>query len=465
MSNEKLEGDSASTGKMVSYGFTAFIDSIVMASFGFTVFYYYEVEVGLSISLVGIAFVIFAIWNMINDPLVGYLTDKPRGWAKKWGVRRPWIFIGGFVTIIFFFLIFTPPAIDARKDPMPVFLYLILITCLFDTFYSLYTAHYKGGFVNQFRTNSERGKASGIMRLIGESGALISVAILIPTIIIFGDPSSFIRYGIALAIVMVIGMIIVIPGTKEDEEAIARYMAGYEEREKLSFWKVLKAALTSKNYMLQIFAYTMFMITANLFMANMFYFVKDVLNLPASAAMPVFLTYIIVLYVTVPIWVKVAKRIGPIKVGKFSLVLIGIGLLFNMITNSIIMLVIVFGIIGIFWAGYLAMYMAIQSDAYDEVTLECGCHQEATLLGISNFFARVAYLVIAVLIAVVHIATGYNPDPNATQTPTAVLGIRLLFSVIPAIFAFLGGIALILWYDLEGQKLMEMKTKLKECGL
>ncbi|RLC29047.1 MFS transporter, partial [Candidatus Woesebacteria bacterium] len=60
---------------------------------------------------------------------------------------------------------------------------------------------------------------------------------------------------------------------------------------------------------------------------------------------------------------------------------------------------------------------------------------------------------------------GYNPDPNATQTPTAIMGVRLLFSVIPAIFAFMGGIALILWYDLEGQKLMEMKTKLKECGL
>jgi Na+/melibiose symporter-like transporter len=66
---------------------------------------------------------------------------------------------------------------------------------------------------------------------------------------------------------------------------------------------------------------------------------------------------------------------------------------------------------------------------------------------------------------VVHIATGYNPNPDATQTPTAILGIRLLSSVFPAIFAVIGGIALILWYDLKGQKLMEMKSKLKECGL
>lgn len=463
--NSSLEGDSVSNGKMVSYGFTSFIDSIVMSSFGFTVFYFYEVEVGLPILLVGIAFVIFAIWNMINDPLVAYLTDKPRGWAEKWGVRRPWIYSGGFLTILFFFLIFTPPAVDPKKDPWTIFWYMLLVTSLFDTFYSIYTAHYKGGFVNQFRAANERTKASGIMRLIGESGAIVSGAILIPALIVFGDQSSFIRFALVISIVMIIGLFITIPGTKEDKEGIQRYMMGYEQRVKLNFWKVIKAALTSKNYMLQVIAYALFMVTANLFMANLFYFIKDVLNLPAGAQMPVMLTYIVVLYISVPIWVKIAKRIGPIKVAEISLVLIGVGLLFNMIVNSLIMLVILFAILGIFWGGYLSMYMAIQSDAYDEVTLKCGCHQEATLMGISNFFARVAYLVVAVFIAVVHITTGYNPDPNATQTATAVLGIRLLFSVLPAIFAFLGGIALFLWYDLKAKKLIELKTKLKECGL
>jgi Na+/melibiose symporter-like transporter len=273
------------------------------------------------------------------------------------------------------------------------------------------------------------------------------------------------RYALVLAIIMVIGMFIMIPGTKEDKDAIVRYLKGYEESEKLSFWKVLNAALTSKNYMLQLFAYTMFMITANLFMANMFYFIKDVLKLPAASQMPVLLAYIVLLYVSVPIWVRIAKKIGPIKVAEIGLMLIAVGLLVNLIVVNLIMFVLTVAIVGIFWGAYLSMYMAIQSDAYDEVTIKCGCHQEATLLGISNFFVRVSYLVIAVIIAVVHIATGYNPNPDATQTPTAILGIRLLSSVFPAIFAVIGGIALILWYDLKGQKLMEMKSKLNECGL
>lgn len=37
--------------------------------------------------------------------------------------------------------------------------------------------------------------------------------------------------------------------------------------------------------------------------------------------------------------------------------------------------------------------------------------------------------------------------------------------LFPAIFAIAGGIALILWYDLVGDKRAAMKAKLKECGL
>ncbi len=469
MSNENisnsLEDDSAGTGKMVSYGFTEFINSMIFAAYGFTVFYYYEVEVGLSVVLVGIALIIWAIWNMVNDPLIGYLTDKPMRWAEKWGVRRPWIFIGAFLTIIFFFFIFTPPPIDARTNPMPVFLYLIIMTALFDTFYSLYTAHYRGGFANQFRTNDERRKASGIMRLIGVIGAMGASAILIPTIIVFGDPSSFIRLALVLAILMGIAMVLMIPGTKEDEEIITRYMAGYEEREKLGFWKILRVALTSKNYMLMVIAYTFFNIVMILIMSNMFYFIKDVLNLPSTAQIMVLLPYVVSLYISVFIWIKVAKRIGPIKVLYISLLSLTAIFLLLLVVTNIFHVMIVMALGGICFGGFNGMYLSVMSDTWDEITLECECHQEATLVGINNFFIRVSYLVVAALIAIVHIATGYNPNPEATQTPLAIFGIRLLMGAFPAIFAFLGGLTLILWYDLKGEKLKELKTKLRECGL
>ena len=60
------------------------------------------------------------------------------------------------------------------------------------------------------------------------------------------------------------------------------------------------------------------------------------------------------------------------------------------------------------------------------------------------FFVRVTFLIIGAIFTIVHLSTGFNPDPNVTQTPLAVLGVRLISGLFPAIFAIAGGIALIL---------------------
>jgi len=71
------EWEIASTGKMISYAMGYVIINYFLYGGFALVFYFWEVEVGLSVLYVGLAMVIFAIWNMINDPLLGYLTDRP----------------------------------------------------------------------------------------------------------------------------------------------------------------------------------------------------------------------------------------------------------------------------------------------------------------------------------------------------------------------------------------------------
>lgn len=76
-----------SFGKVLSYSTVWFMDATILAFFGVTVFYFYEVEIGLTSTFVAIAYGIFAIWNMVNDPLTGYFTEKPRSWSKKYGLK------------------------------------------------------------------------------------------------------------------------------------------------------------------------------------------------------------------------------------------------------------------------------------------------------------------------------------------------------------------------------------------
>ncbi len=79
------EDEKVSIGKRTSYSMIWLYDYILIAGQFILLFHYYEVELGLSVALLGLAFIIFAIWNMINDPLIGFLTDKPMRWSKNMG--------------------------------------------------------------------------------------------------------------------------------------------------------------------------------------------------------------------------------------------------------------------------------------------------------------------------------------------------------------------------------------------
>ncbi|MHA1257548.1 MAG: MFS transporter, partial [Promethearchaeota archaeon] len=71
----------ASTKKMVGYGFGYIIINYILLYGLANMDYFYRVVIGVSAELILTMMIIFAIWNMINDPLLGYLTDKPLKWT------------------------------------------------------------------------------------------------------------------------------------------------------------------------------------------------------------------------------------------------------------------------------------------------------------------------------------------------------------------------------------------------
>ena len=78
---------------MASYGSRELFGQWITAAFGFTVFFFYEQVIGMPSELALLAFVLYSVWNAFNDPLIGYLTDRPFKFTKKWGRRFPWIII------------------------------------------------------------------------------------------------------------------------------------------------------------------------------------------------------------------------------------------------------------------------------------------------------------------------------------------------------------------------------------
>jgi len=111
------------------------------------------------------------------------------------------------------------------------------------------------------------------------------------------------------------------------------------------------------------------------------------------------------------------------------------------------------------------MAMPVASDTMDEVSTSLGRRQDGALQGIRNFFFRIALIVQGVVLTTIHIFTGYNPDPNATQTPLAIIGIRIHAGLIPALIMFTMCIIFYKYYTLEGAEKEAMVKKLKDMGI
>ena len=465
MTEEELsEWKIAPTRKMISYGCGYLVVNYLLGAYTRLVFYYYEVEVGLPVLYIGIAFVIYAVWNMFNDPLLGYFTDKPRKWMRKYGLRAPWIVISSFPMLICYFLIFTPPPIDPKENALIVLLYLVIITALFDTFFSIYNTHVYGGFTNHFRSEYERRKAFAVMMVTMGVGAL-GIGMITPWIIKFGERSTFIIAAFIVVMILAGFNIILFFGIKESEEMKETLMRGFESSEELGFFKTMKTALKHKNFAVSLLGYTMVITAQTLSTASAYYMVKDVYKLPLYYFIIPVLAAFAGFMLAIPFWYNYARKHGFKRTYYTGLFFAGLCYLPTLWITTIWEAAIFAFLGAIPFAGYTLMLMPVASDTMDEVAITMGRRQDGVLQGIRNFFFRIAIVVQGVVLTTIHILTAYNPDPNAVQTPLAVWGVRVHAGLIPALIMFAMSFIFYKWYELEGDNKIAMVKKLKEMEL
>ena len=143
---------------MGSYSSGFFANELIQGVLIFVLFYFYEVEIGLASWMTGLGLVCYAIWDAFNDPLLGYLSDRPFRFTKKWGRRFPWIVVGFIPMLIAFILIFSPPNVNAQEQPWVIFGWLVFTLCPFDTCETFFTMNFYSLYPDKFRTNEERRK-------------------------------------------------------------------------------------------------------------------------------------------------------------------------------------------------------------------------------------------------------------------------------------------------------------------
>lgn len=108
---------------------TGILQSLVAAS---ALTYYFVKLRGLETSMAGIVWLIFGIWNAINDPLLGYISDRTR---SKIGRRLPYIRYGAPIFALTFILFWvTFPGSEGNQGLL--FAQMLVVLFLYDTLYT-----------------------------------------------------------------------------------------------------------------------------------------------------------------------------------------------------------------------------------------------------------------------------------------------------------------------------------------
>ena len=464
---------------MASYGSGSLAREFINMAFTATVFFYYEAVVGLEVWIVFLATFLFALYNMINDPLIGYLTNRPFKFTKKSGRRFPWLLLGGIPLCASYIIVFMPPVTNPVSGAWILFIWLLFTMCLFDTFHSLFFTNFMALFPEKYRSNKERRIASGIYIPIGVIG--VALGALVPPLIFKypGDAApdvvlqSFIVQGVVVALICLLGMLLAIPGFREDKGLVGKYLETYERNpERESFFKSLGIALKQKSFIIYMVIYTMYQSQIVMMQNSINYEVAYVIDQPAGISVNlmatlIFASFLVGVIVATPFWVKYSNKTNNNK--KIMLIsAIGLGistlpLLF--LTNYWAVVAIMF-IWGLFLGGFWVMIFPVMSDVIDDSVVITGRREEGVYSGFSQFFARIGIIAQTLTFAIVHTLTGFieGGDPSI-QPASAAVGIQIHLGLIPAIFIFIGAVVFWKLYKLTPEKIQATQVKLGELGL
>ncbi|MFX1311713.1 MAG: MFS transporter [Promethearchaeota archaeon] len=467
--SERIRTDNPSNPKIVLFSMGYFLNGFLIVAFNNFVWHYYESELGL-INIVSmwpiymaVANVIFTIFSMVSSPIIGFITDKPMKWTKKLGFHTPWIIIGGIPTVLFFFLIFTPPRIKGIESVFPILIYYLVIVFLYDISNSLFQTHSFGAFPAHFRGDAVRRKAGMVTQIFIFLANFIAIT-LWSQIIKPGNRETFTIAAVLSLLILGISLTLFIPGSKETEDIKQRFILGYKTVEKKSFFWTIKMAVKQKNFMLAVFTYISFMIAIGLTSMNAVNFVDDILNEEQNIRIMGSILMLCATVLTMPIWVHVAKKIDHSHVYVLGLIFFGFSILLNFFVTNVVEFYIVNFLTGMTSAMFTIMISPVLADCYDEIAVKTNKHHEATLIGVRNFFLRISLVIQSFIVAVIHMITIYDAN-DLIHSSKAMLGLRLIQSVFPFIFCIMGALIFYKWFDLKGMKKQEIMQKLKEMGL
>jgi GPH family glycoside/pentoside/hexuronide:cation symporter len=406
----------------------------------FFVFFYVTVR-HLDLTLSGWIWVIYGIWNAINDPLIGFYMDKKK---TKWGRRVPYIVIGTIpFTIGFIFLWWVP---YSSSEQTFIFLHALLMLFLFDLGFTLCMTGWSALYTEMYEDEGERATVVAIKDTIAFISSFIGI--MIPPMI--ADAIGWELAGVIIGITIPITMLLSLLGSKERVE--------YQIDKPLPIFTAIKETAKNKPFLIITLTYTLLDYGFGLTIMVLPLYAKFILQVDEGLVGVAAAGVAVGILISIPFWRHIYAKRGPKYGLLLAMIIFSLGIWPLFLIDDFIILVIVTIFPGFGAAGMLMTEPAI-STAIDYDELRTKKRREASYTGILTLIARLSLVFSGITLIIVGLFTGFDSEAE-TQTPTALLGLRVLVGFVP-LFGTVLGILVFKFFPISHEVFIQQQHQLK----
>ena len=431
-------------------------------AFGTYIQFLYIDILGLKASLVGTGWSLYGIWNAVNDPLAGHLSDRTR---SPWGRRTPWI-AGAFIPVgLLFYLLWVPPAPLLDGGQVPLFVWFMVVILLFDLMWTIVVMNWSALFPEMIPEPRERAAVSGWRQLFSVLGLLLGVAL--PPVLVGADWSGRRSMALPLALVTSLSFGLALLGIREPRAA--------RPVEPLAIGPALLASWRSGPFRWFLVAnlhkeFIYSMLTASVpFWAKYVLLVQGpalVLGLSLTPELQnslLLASAFVMALPALPVWTRVAQRLGARRGWQVAQAGFALAMVAVFTARDITSGLIAMSLAGLCLSGLLVFPDLLISDVIDEDETVTGRRREGMYFGLNGFVIRFAFTMQGLSTGtVLHLTRYVGASPGnlyPDQPPAAVLGIRALVALLP-IAASLVVIAALQRYPLHGERYRALRERL-----
>jgi GPH family glycoside/pentoside/hexuronide:cation symporter len=456
--------------KKFLFGLSAIPDQMVYQFFQLFVFTYYFAVVQLGTIPLMIGFIIWSIWNSINDPLLGGLSERTRHRGKL-GKRKFYLIITIIPLSLMMIFLFTVPF--AASEQILQYIYFLFIIMLFEFFYTLWDVNVNALFPEMFPTESHRAQTNVFVKALTVLGiilaslpSLLFTPLVVPKgvtptpALLNSIKTNYIIGGTMVAVITILTALpFLLKGIKEKEED----REIFEKRP--SFYQSLKITIKNRTFLKFTFTNMLVWYVFNTLILILPLFAEWVLGVSEGYIITISLaSALIVAALLLPLHKRLGKKLGMRNA--FMLTLgIWIILLFLFVLiplGNVIFGIIVTAVQGIALSGALFYVDIIHGDVIDEDALKFGVKRSASYYGVNAFIHRFSTIFAILTIGIVFQWTPWSSDYNPLIPPSEIeFPIKMIMSVFPAIGCALG-ILILSQFPLHGEKLIRMREELKK---